>query len=652
MSNDPPGSPVAATTAVTLCERWLALAAGRLLLRRPDDAGLRRLAAAHLPVDDVRQLAAGIAAGSEALFHALASSADSEPLARIAVGCRLSEFDLDLLAFAVLPCVDEDAAATVAALAGGVRRLPVGLALKLLFGDAAEPARVRAAVRASPLWSSGLLVAGEASRPLLERRLDPSETLLAGLDGLLPAETGAGWQPRWLTTPARPAASIRRVAAQLPALTDSGLHLDGRPERAEEVLAVAGAARGAIVLDAPDDSHDRHDPHAAPPWAEARLIGLATGALVALRTGAAQLPAPSLVEPVPVIAPPAFALRGPKARLRRLEVGAGDPLELADAWQAALGCDQADADELAGRNWLDTDAPAAVVAALPAGADSRRALAEVARLTPPRALRLATRKTPDVPWERLVVAPETAVRLNDLVRRVRRRVTVQLRWGMATGGRGRSVVGLLHGESGTGKTLAAEAIASRLQLPMLAVDLSLVVSKYIGETEKNLSELFAAAEGYAALLFFDEADALFGRRTNVQDAHDRYANIEVNYLLQRLEAFEGCALLATNLLQGVDDAFLRRFDQVAHFPRPGVAERLAIWRHHLPVGHLAPHVSIEQLAERFDLTGGEIRNAALGAAFAAADSGTVVTDDMLDVAVAEEFNKMGRPFPRRPGASP
>ena len=215
-----------------------------------------------------------------------------------------------------------------------------------------------------------------------------------------------------------------------------------------------------------------------------------------------------------------------------------------------------------------------------------------------------------------------------------------------------SVIGLLYGESGTGKTLAAEAMATRLHLPMLSVDLSLVVSKYIGETEKNLSELFAAAEGYAALLFFDEADALFGKRTNVQDAHDRYANIEVNYLLQRLESFEGCALLATNLMQGVDDAFMRRFDQVVHFPRPGVAERVAIWRGQLPAQHLSAQISIEQLAERFDLTGGEIRNAALSAAYMAADGGTVVTEGMIDAAVAEEFSKLGRPFPRRQGAYP
>ncbi|WP_374247398.1 ATP-binding protein, partial [Zoogloea sp.] len=623
----------------------LALAAGRLLLRRPGDPGLTRLAAAHLATDTPQQLATGIASGAELLFATLDAAPHANPLARIASGCQLSGFDLDLLAFAVLPCFDEDAAATIASLTGGPRRLSVGLALKLLFGDHPEPAPVRHALRVSPLWQAGLIRPDETPRPLLERRLDPTETLLAGLDGLPPAEAGPGWQVRRIVAPAQPAASIERAARQIADTPGVCLHLSGQAERAEEVLAVAAAPLPALVLDAPDDS-------APPPWAEAHLLRLATGARVALRTDAGQLTAPVGVPPVPAIAPPGFSLRGPGAHLRRLEVGGSDPLELADAWQRALGCTQADADELAGRNWIDDEAPARVAAALPPGASVPDALAELARMTPPRALRLATRTTPDVPWQRVVLPPQTRDRLEDLIRRVRRRVGVQLRWQMARGARGRSVIGLLYGESGTGKTLAAEAIATRLHLPMLSVDLSLVVSKYIGETEKNLSELFAAAEGYAALLFFDEADALFGRRTNVQDAHDRYANIEVNYLLQRLESFEGCALLATNLMQGVDDAFLRRFDQVVHFPRPGVAERMAIWRGQLPTAHLAPEISIEQLAERFELTGGEIRNAALSAAFMAADGGTVVTDGMIDAAVAEEFSKLGRPFPRRQGAFP
>jgi hypothetical protein len=628
-----------------LLDLWLALAAGRLLLRRPDDPGLLRLAAPHLATDTPQHLAEAIAGSADTLFAALETRPDAEPLARIASGCRLSGFDLDLLALAALPCFDEDAAGTIATLTGGPRRVTVGLALKLLFGDLAEPQAVRSALRASPLWHTGLIRSEESRRPLLERRLDPTETLLAGLDGLAPAEAGAGWQVRQLVPPARPAASIRRAAGLIIDIPGVCLHLSGQADRAEEVLAVAAAPAPALVLDAPDDS-------ALPPWAEAHLLHLATGARVALRTGAGQLNASGPVPPAMVIAPPSFSLHGPGAHLRRLEVGNSDPIELADAWQQTLACSQADADELAGRNWIDDDTPALVAAALPPDASLPEILDELSRLTPPRALRLATRSTPAVPWTRLVLPPQTGDRLEDLIRRVRRRVSVQLRWRMSTGGRGRSVIGLLYGESGTGKTLAAEAMATRLHLPMLSVDLSLVVSKYIGETEKNLSELFAAAEGYAALLFFDEADALFGKRTNVQDAHDRYANIEVNYLLQRLESFEGCALLATNLMQGVDDAFMRRFDQVVHFPRPGVAERGAIWRGQLPAAHLAPLISIEQLAERFELTGGEIRNAALSAAFMAADGGTVVTEGMIDAAVAEEFCKLGRPFPRRQGAYP
>jgi hypothetical protein len=636
--------PLPAPAPAGLLDLWLALAAGRLLLRRPDDAGLRHLVEGRLAADDARQLSESIATGAERLFAGLAGAGAAEPLARMGMGCRLSGFDLDLLGLAALPCLDEDAAAAVADITGGHRRLRLGLAAKLLFGEAVEAERLRAAIRVSPLWEAGLLRAEDAAAPWPERRLEPTETFLAGLDGAPPALLSGSWRPRPLVPLPHPGAGIRAAAGRLLALPAGCVHLAGAPERAEQVLAAA-SPDGAIVIDGPDD------PHAPAPWAEARLMGLTTGALVALRTESPHLPAPVLPLSMPVIAPSGFTLRGPGARLLQLDVGRGDPLDLAEIWRAALGCGEADADELAGRSWLDAGAIAAVAAMVPAGANLDRVLATLAELAPPQAPRLAVRRMPQVDFEALVIPPETAARLADLVRRVRRRVTVQLRWGMAAGERGRSVVGLLHGESGTGKTLAAEAIATRLHLPLLAVDLSLVVSKYIGETEKNLSELFAAAEGYSALLFFDEADALFGRRTNVQDAHDRYANIEVNYLLQRLEAFEGFALLATNLLQGVDDAFLRRFDQVIHFPRPGVAERLGIWRRHLPPERLAPEVRIEQLAERFDLTGGEIRNAALGAAFAAADGAGVVTLGMLDAAVAEEFTKKGRPFPGRPGAS-
>lgn len=237
-----------------LLDLWLALAAGRLLLRRPDDPGLSRLALPHLATDTPLHLAETIARGADTLFSTLEARPDADPLARIASGCRLSGFDLDLLALAVLPCFDEDAAGTIATLTGGPRRVPVGLALKLLFGDLADPLAVRSALRASPLWHAGLIRPDEARRPLLERRLDPTEALLAGLDGMAPAEVGAGWRVRRLTPPAHPAASIRRAAGQISPMAGVCLHLSGQAERAEEVLAVAAAPAPALVLDAPDDS--------------------------------------------------------------------------------------------------------------------------------------------------------------------------------------------------------------------------------------------------------------------------------------------------------------------------------------------------------------------------------------------------------------
>jgi SpoVK/Ycf46/Vps4 family AAA+-type ATPase len=172
-----------------------------------------------------------------------------------------------------------------------------------------------------------------------------------------------------------------------------------------------------------------------------------------------------------------------------------------------------------------------------------------------------------------------------------------------------------------------------------------VVSKYIGETEKNLAEVFAQAEGFRALLFFDEADALFDKRTGTRDAHDRYANLEVNFLLQRLEAFDGIAVLATNMPQQMDEAFTRRFTLSIHFPRPTPGRQLALWRHHLPAGRLAPGLDLERLVTRHDLVGGEIRNAALTAAYAAAAAGGTITQALLEAAAAQELEKQGRPIP-------
>ncbi len=202
---------------------------------------------------------------------------------------------------------------------------------------------------------------------------------------------------------------------------------------------------------------------------------------------------------------------------------------------------------------------------------------------------------------------------------------------------GRGLTALFSGPSGTGKTMAAEIIAGELGLDLFKIDLSQTVSKYIGETEKNLDRIFRAAENANAILFFDEADALFGKRSEVKDAHDRFANIEVGYLLQKMDEYQGIAILATNLRQNMDEAFIRRLQVVVEFPFPGEAERQRIWEVMFPPeAPLAQDVDFSRLARDVRLSGGKIRNIALAAAFAAASAGgTIGAAELLDAARRE-----------------
>jgi SpoVK/Ycf46/Vps4 family AAA+-type ATPase len=217
-------------------------------------------------------------------------------------------------------------------------------------------------------------------------------------------------------------------------------------------------------------------------------------------------------------------------------------------------------------------------------------------------------------------------------------------WGFGNKlGHGRGISALFSGGSGTGKTMAAGIIANELGLDLYRIDLSQVVNKYIGETEKNLERVFNAAEQANAILFFDEADALFGKRSDVKDAHDRYANLEVGYLLQKMEEYEGLAILATNLRQNLDDAFLRRLSVIVDFPFPDQAQRLGIWRVLFPPGApLAADVDFAALACEVSLSGGHLRNVALAAAFLAAEAGSAITQAQLWHAVRREFQKLGR----------
>ena len=247
-------------------------------------------------------------------------------------------------------------------------------------------------------------------------------------------------------------------------------------------------------------------------------------------------------------------------------------------------------------------------------------------------------------WEDLVLPKPQEQTLHEIAAHVRQRHQVYTQWGFCEqGARGSGITALFAGGSGTGKTLAAEVLAGELRLDLFRIDLSSVVSKYIGETEKNLRKLFDAAEESGAVLLFDEADALFGKRSEVKDSHDRYANIEVSYLLQRMEAYSGLAILTTNLKNGMDTAFLRRLRFVVPFPFPDAAQRAVIWQRIFPAGVPTQNLDCDKLA-RLNIAGGSIRNIAMNAAFLAADAAQAVQMRHLLQAARSEYAKLEKPL--------
>lgn len=260
-----------------------------------------------------------------------------------------------------------------------------------------------------------------------------------------------------------------------------------------------------------------------------------------------------------------------------------------------------------------------------------------------RLTRLGREIAPKAIWQQLILPDDSVQQLRELCSTVRTRSQVLEEWGFAsrlTGGRG--VTALFAGISGTGKTMAAEVVANELGLPLFRIELAAVVSKWLGETEKNLDRVFEAATDSNAILFFDEADALFGKRSEVKDSHDRYANLEISYLLQKMESYEGAAILATNMRQQIDDAFLRRLTFTVIFPLPDAGDRLciweAVWPAELPRGG---DVDLERMA-RLKFTGGNIKNIVLAAAHsAAAAQGAVGMLDLV-LAVRREYQKLGK----------
>jgi hypothetical protein len=326
-----------------------------------------------------------------------------------------------------------------------------------------------------------------------------------------------------------------------------------------------------------------------------------------------------------------------------VDVDKPTPMEQRQLWQQLIDTDRSDLPALlAGQFNLNAQA----IASIARTTRSPQDLWHAARLhTRPRMEHLAQRLDARAEWDDLILPLPQKRLLEHLVMQVQLRGRVYDDWGYRQRmNRGFGISVLFAGDSGTGKTMAAEVIANELQLDLYRIDLSSVVSKYIGDTEKNLRKLFDAAEDGGVILFFDEADSLFGKRSEVKDSHDRYANIEINYLLQRIESYTGLAILATNMKDVLDDAFMRRLRFIVDFPFPGTAERRHIWQTIFPTNVPGTEQLDYDWLSRLTVTGGSIHNIALNAAFIAARDGSSLTTQMVLDAAHIEFTKLGLPI--------
>ncbi|MFI0466248.1 ATP-binding protein [Saccharopolyspora sp. 5N102] len=586
-------------------------------------------------------------------------------LLRLAEDFSLAPLDLELLLVAMAPDVDVRFEPLYGYLNDDVtrRRPTTGLALELCGVPAAGDGRFRFASGA-PLVAGGLLEVQEPERPALSRTLRVPDRVVAHLLGNDDIDPHVARLAHFAhADPRSPDVLAKRVGAAL----DTGIQLvhltgaEGALQVATDALAVSG--RRALVLDAGELAGEP-EPVLPALVREARLhrAGIVFGPLEAVEREPARLLRAIVASAagVPLFLhgsrswDPAWSRQAPVS----IRVAAPKPEQRARTWRQALAAagdaaavpESALVDALAGYR-LDADqvGRAASVATQLAALDARPVGLEDLRAGV-RAQngagleRLARRITPAVHWDDLVLPEPTNRHLTELSMRARHRDLVLGDWRMRPGGgRGRGVIALFAGESGTGKTMSAEVVAADLGMDLYVVDLSTVVDKYVGETEKNLERIFTEAVGVNGVLLFDEADAIFGKRSQVKDAHDRYANVESAFLLQRMETFDGIAILTTNLRANLDEAFTRRLDVIADFPMPGPDQRQALWDRCL--GDAIPRAEDLDLAfcaERFELAGGSIRSCAITAAYLAAEAGRPVGMDELITAVRQEYGKLGR----------
>jgi len=637
-------------------------------------------ASARAPLATVGALLADSVARHRAREREELGAGTALPLRSVSERLGLDAFERDVLLLALAPEIDRRYERVFAYLSDDAtcRQPTVALALDLLCDDLGERLRRRSAFGpGAPLLRLRALRLGEEPGGLLARTLCVDPRVAAEVIGGEPAE------------PLLDAVTTRVPGThEPPPLVQAAEHLERLKERlgrdaaappvvihgpdtelGERVAAHLATAAGREGILCVDGEALAREPARADVLACARREALLSGAALAVRAGEALAePAATptvewLIRASDVV--PRFLIAAPQvAATARGVLQLGLPelsaTERGRLWGEALDgfADEDGLAELAHRFRLSSGQIRIA---------ARRALERAAaRAEPGRPTRaelyascrecstgtlgtLAPRAASIHDWDDLVLPPAVKSQLLGIERWVRFRPLVYDDWGFAHRAMlGRGLAVLFSGPSGTGKTMAAGILARSLGLELFKVDLATVVSKYIGETEKNLSRVFDAAERSSGVLLFDEADALFGKRSEIKDAHDRYANIEVSYLLQRMEAYDGVAILATNFRQNLDQAFARRLHVTVGFPFPQAGDRERIWRRLLAGDTpLAPDADLGLLSRRFSLAGGSIRNCALTAAFEAAAEHEPVGMRHLAQAIARELAKLDQPIVRR-----
>ncbi|TFV58166.1 ATP-binding protein [Mycobacterium sp. PS03-16] len=595
--------------------------------------------------------------------------ADEIRLRRLARTAALTGPDAEILLICLLPDLDSRFERLYGYLNDDVtrRRASIGLALELA-GLSPMDATARARLTpGAPLVDHSLLLVEDGDRPFLTRGLRVPDRVTAHLLG---DDTP---DPALTELLATPCGHRNRQSAELAAAFAAGQRLCYLRESAGcTAVAVATdalSAAGYPVLCCDAARSARADDLEYTITVLGREAVLREAALVispveafGARTGAVihrlvQLPVPVVLTGAVTWDPDWSSVVPLLTDVSRLTVS-----ERLALWRGALGplADTVDAGDVAAQFAFGPRQVAAAMSAADAVARlSGRPLGAAdlrhgARSQNAAGLeRLARRIEPAVSWDDIVLPARVLAQLRELTTRARTREIVLTDWRMRPGGgRGGGVTALFAGDSGTGKTMAAEVIAGDLGLDLYTVNLATVVDKYVGETEKNLERIFTEAARVSAVLLFDEADAIFGKRSEVRDAHDRYANIESAYLLQRMETFDGLAILATNFRANLDDAFTRRLDLIVDFPLPDESARLALWQSALrPPVPVRDDLRLADVATAYELSGGNIRSAAVTAAYlAAARQGPVGPDDVT-AAIQQEFRKLGRLLPAPPSES-